>query len=251
MKYSEVKKINDKTVGIMVDALGIPTKKVNYKVLIQLEPPEVINIVDQIISQHKNYDLIIAWNEKILNSCENAVYVPFGTCWVQNLLGVELDKQPELSYIMSSKRMTSGHKLRHKIWNTLNSYNGPLSLNRFMSDGNNNLPDKCPLYEHASYSIVVENSRIANYFSEKIIDAFATRTIPLYWGCTNINDFFLSDGIITFGDIGELKQILKTLDMEEYDKKKDVIEENYKRAITYINFWERIDTEITKFIDTH
>ena len=44
-------------------------------------------------------------------------------------------------------------------------------------------------------------------FSEKLLDAMAVGTIPVYWGCPEIDKFFDKNGIITFNTIEELKDI--------------------------------------------
>ena len=80
------------------------------------------------------------------------------------------------------------------------------------------------------YHIAVENSKQKNYFTEKIIDCFASRTIPIYWGCPNLGNWFDMDGIITFNHVSELKKIFDKLDEEFYHSKKEVIEKNFEIA---------------------
>ena len=46
------------------------------------------------------------------------------------------------------------------------------------------------------YSVVIENVREKNYFSEKLIDAILCSTVPIYWGCPNIGDFMDTSGMI-------------------------------------------------------
>ena len=41
-----------------------------------------------------------------------------------------------------------------------------------------------------TYSVCIENCSIPNYFSEKFTDAILCWTIPIYWGCTNLSDYF-------------------------------------------------------------
>ena len=53
-------------VGIYNDTLNIDSSDV--KILIQREPPQVLNIVDAIIKNQDRYDLILAWNEDVLNN---------------------------------------------------------------------------------------------------------------------------------------------------------------------------------------
>lgn len=47
-----------------------------YKVFVQCEPPDYLDIIDKLIANHKFYDLILAWHEKVLQTCPNAVLFP-------------------------------------------------------------------------------------------------------------------------------------------------------------------------------
>lgn len=47
--------------------------------------------------------------------------------------------------------------------------------------------------EKYSYSIAIENSCLENYFSEKFTDCILSWTIPIYYGCPNIDKYFSKD----------------------------------------------------------
>ena len=86
------------------------------------------------------------------------------------------------------------------------------------------------------YSITIENCRQKGYWTEKIVDCFATKTIPIFWGDDAVNDFFDSDGIIYFNDVKELGDILKDLENNGekiYNSKKAAIEKNFNLVETY------------------
>jgi hypothetical protein len=55
---------------------------------------------------------------------------------------------------------------------------------------------KIEIFETYMFSIVIENSRQIHYFTEKIIDCLLTKTIPIYYGCPNISDYFDTSGWI-------------------------------------------------------
>jgi hypothetical protein len=40
------------------------------------------------------------------------------------------------------------------------------------------------------YSLAFENCRQRNYFTEKILDCWLAWTMPIYWGCPNLSDYF-------------------------------------------------------------
>jgi hypothetical protein len=83
------------------------------------------------------------------------------------------------------------------------------------------------------FSIAIENAVNTNYFTEKIVDCFLTGTIPIYYGCPNIEQFFNSDGIITFTTQEELDEILNTLTPELYQSKLESVRDNFERCSNY------------------
>ena len=86
------------------------------------------------------------------------------------------------------------------------------------------------------YSITIENCRQPGYWTEKIVDCFATKTIPIFWGDDAVNNYFDSEGIIYFNNEEELDKILNELQENGekiYDSKKDSIEYNFKKVEEY------------------
>ncbi len=85
------------------------------------------------------------------------------------------------------------------------------------------------------FSIAIENCKEDYYFTEKLIDCFLTGTVPIYWGCPSIGDFFNLNGFYTFDSLDELFLILsdrKNLE-EFYINNSEHIIENYHRALKY------------------
>jgi hypothetical protein len=63
--------------------------------------------------------------------------------------------------------------------------------------------DKKDLFE-SKFSIIIENCKDKNYFSEKLIDCLLCKTIPIFWGCDNIGDFFDTRGFIICKDADDI-----------------------------------------------
>jgi hypothetical protein len=82
------------------------------------------------------------------------------------------------------------------------------------------------------FSICIENSNNSGYHTEKIIDAFLSKTIPIYWGCSNIGDFYDTDGIIQVNNADEIiKVISDTIDMTD------------ELSITLSNMFSNVNTK--------
>ena len=140
------------------------------------------------------------------------------------------NKKFQLSHVMSRKNFLPGHNLRHETKEII------IKKRDFDLFFPESIPmeEKYKLFEDSMFHIAIENTRNVNYISEKIIDCFATGTIPIYWGCPSIKDFFDINGIITFNNIDELKDIIKTLDIELYRSKIQHILNNFDLCRKYM-----------------
>jgi hypothetical protein len=98
------------------------------------------------------------------------------------------------------------------------------------------------------FHIAVENSQNKNYFTEKIVDAFLTKTLPIYWGCPNIGEYFDDRGIITFNNENELVDIINSLTEEDYSNRKEYIEKNAITALYYAEYFMRCKDLIKEII---
>ena len=71
------------------------------------------------------------------------------------------------------------------------------------------------------FAICYENCQnVKGYITEKIFDCFASGTIPIYWGASNVTDYIPKDCFIDrrdFGSLDELYTFLKRMGKEEYD----------------------------------
>ena len=75
-----------------------------------------------------------------------------------------------------------------------------------------------------------------------------SKTIPIYWGCPNIGEYFNNEGILSFDNLEQLDIILNNLTPDFYNKQKNIIEENYERAKEYAFFNKRFDKLIQKIL---
>jgi hypothetical protein len=100
--------------------------------------------------------------------------------------------------------------------------------------GFNEIPDKLTGLKDYMFSIVVENTKKDYYFTEKLIDCFRTGTIPIYWGCPSIGEFFDLNGMIIFDDIYEMKPILNSINLNTYNEKIESVRNNFEKAKKYL-----------------
>ena len=52
--------------------------------------------------------------------------------------------------------------------------------------------------ESYMFNVAVENNQSETYFTEKLLNCFATGTVPIYFGATNLSPWFDMRGVIPF-----------------------------------------------------
>jgi hypothetical protein len=118
-------------------------------------------------------------------------------------------KSKKISFITSNREFLPGHIARLAFLEELQKhYSNEID---FFGKGLNFLNDKSEGLVPYQFSICIENSIIENYWTEKIAVVFLSYTIPVYYGCKNINSYFSSDSYIPI-EINKKKDALNTID---------------------------------------
>jgi hypothetical protein len=220
------------------------------------EPLVFTNLTQIIINNQKFFNKIYSSDEIVLKNCSNSELFCYGSCWVLTDVNNEKidlengyfnnfkieDKKFKLSFIRSGKRQLNGHIFRHSIDNIINKkYEFDFLFPK------NRIDTKIELFTNSMFHLVIENCQQKNYFTEKLIDCFMSFTIPIYWGCPNIDDFFDKNGIIVVNNQTELKNVLETLKEEDFTKRIHAMKKNYEICMNkkYPFFFERV-TELCK-----
>jgi len=141
----------------------------------------------------RRFHRILTFNEGLLNAVPNAVLFPLGTTWVPDWRELPMKKTAMCSLIASAKRDSQGHKLRHAVVDWVRDTGQDVTV---MGRGYTPFEKKSDGLAPYRYSVVIENVRETNYFSEKLMDAVLCSTVPIYWGCPNLERFIDPEGII-------------------------------------------------------
>jgi hypothetical protein len=107
--------------------------------------------------------------------------------------------------------------------------------------------DKTPLYD-SQFHIAIENTSIKDYFTEKILDCFKTKTVPIYFGCTNIGDYFNTSGILIARNLDQVIDSCNGLKTDTYPTMTNAIEDNYERVKRWGGNEDRIKNIVIELI---
>jgi hypothetical protein len=211
-----------------------------YNILILNEPNELFGLHDWAINNRDYFSCILNWNDIVLNKCENAILFPFGmsSMWEDRTQYEKIkiqDKEFRIFFVCGEKAQTAGHIFRHEVYKLKGKLN--ISHNWIHSC---HINEKNENFKNNMFHVAVENVKSNNFFTEKIIDCFLTKTIPIYCGCPNIGDFFDERGIITFSSVDELVYIIENISADDFQNRKEAIEKNYLTAVYWSKYFERL-----------
>ena len=207
---------------------NIPTSVSSKSIAWLIEPEEIKSTGYKFVREnHAKFESIWTYDREILDTIPNATFYPFGGCWIENKDRIIHEKTKTFSIISSNKNQTKGHKLRHQI---ISKSNNKIDV---YGGGYEPIENKIQGLQDYRYHFVIENVKKDYWFTEKLIDSFITGTIPIYWGCPSIGDFFNTDGMIIFDNLTELKEKLKLCTEEFYNERLNIIKDNLEVAKKY------------------
>lgn len=189
----------------------------------------------------KEYNLIFTHSSALLNDLPNARWIPGGGIWVggkvnETLLGGsggEIAIYPKTKFcsiVSSNKSYCPLHQYRTELVKFCESLDYEVDVFGTVNGGSwTPIIDSLQDY---MFSIVVENFVDEQYFTEKLLNCFATGTIPIYLGARNLN-MFDNDGIIRIDSPTDFLEVMDSLSEELYYSKMDAIKNNFRAVPKY------------------
>lgn len=199
---------------------GISDGKPGLKYLWLLESKFIKRgLVESIIENRQlvedTYEIIFTHDQRLLRLSDKYKWVPAQGFWIKEPKIYEKSKM--ISMISSNKRMCEGHVKRlewvERIGDQVDLY----------GRGFNEIENKEEGLCDYMFSVAIENGQYETYFTEKLLDCFATGTIPVYLGAPDIEKYFNKDGIINLTEEFDVSD-------EIYYNKIDAIKDNLERA---------------------
>lgn len=187
-------------------------------------------------TNYGKFKYVFTHDSKLLKVCDNSKLILWGMGNANYNSFNDAPKTKNISMVSSDKELCELHKLRKQLAFDLKGH--PLVDTMGTFDGGP-FVDTETIYSQYRYSIVVENYVDDNWFTEKICNCFANKTIPIYLGSPKIYKFFNPHGILSFEPKG-LKDWLKYQTPEILDRKYNIrleaINDNYERVRKYEKF---------------
>lgn len=176
---------------------------------------------------------VMTFHDALLQSIPNAVFLPYGVTMVPEWRDLNDEKTKSCSLIASAKRDLEGHQLRHSVIDWVRKSTADVDI---MGRGYTPFDRKSDGLAPYRYSVVIENVREKNYFSEKLTDAILCSTVPIYWGCPNIGDFMDTGGMILCESEADIRQAINGLSADDYNQRLPHLKAVQDKAAEYGDF---------------
>lgn len=98
--------------------------------------------------------------------------------------------------------------LRENFFNKLCSYKKVDSGGKYLNNIGYKVQNKYDFQKQYKFSIAFENSSTEGYTTEKIVQAFASGTIPIYWGNPNIHKEFNTESFVNCFDYTSFDNVI-------------------------------------------
>lgn len=210
-------------------------KEGQKNVALLLEPKSMLGDAYEFVKANANSFRYIFTHDSELLALPQSRMLNWADVWIRT----DSPKTKSISLITSSKNWCPLHIARLKLADCL--MESPV-VDVFRGDWNNlNVKNYKPeeyLSEY-KFSIIIENDIDELWFTEKILNCFSTKTVPIYVGATKIGNVFNADGIIQVDDWRNIPTIVHNLDIDsEYAKRTAAIADNFERCRPWEVKWK-------------
>jgi hypothetical protein len=222
-------------------------------------PPNVIYLTDEVHDQRFFNKRFLNQFAAIITCRTDLVHKRVIPCHELNTWMIEKDydsleqlpvlqKSKQLSVVCSDQTWLPGHKLRYAFVNKLaGHFKDKIDV---FGRGFNPVADKFSALADYKYSIAIENAVIPGYFTEKLTDCYLARTMPLYYGCPDIHQYFDPRSYLPIdpNDFhSSVKSIECLLEQDPYDQLLPLLEEQRQLYLAEYHIFNKL----VKLLDTH
>lgn len=228
--------------------------------IIILEEPLRENNISLVRDYPDLYDYVFTYQQDILDTNPKAIHFRDAELWVSRGYDVGVERRFAISTVVGGKRdrRMYGYELRHNLWRNKELITIPKEF--YLSDSNKFdeadystntvlLGSKDKMFD-VMFHIAIENCSIKNYYSEKLLDCIETKTVPIYYGCTNIENYFNPAGMFRVNSLDAIVDVCNQLTPEVYERMKPYLEDNKERIKGLPNYMGQLKDKIVNLLKT-
>ncbi|WP_293870274.1 glycosyltransferase family 10 [Flavobacterium sp.] len=170
--------------------------KVNKNNIIHicLEPPNEVSKYRQYGNKNASviFNQLDIKNNNILSHGALPWHINKSYDFLTNIQLENLNKENKIVWVTSNQRSSKGHNIRMDFLDKIKE----LPFIELYGRGIKPVDDKWDVLCPYKYAIAYENFQNEYYWTEKIVDAYLSFAMPLYFGCNAIENFFPKNSFI-------------------------------------------------------
>lgn len=113
------------------------------------------------------------------------------------------------SFVVSNSEFAD--PMRRKFYEALSRYKKVDSGGTYLNNIGEAVKDKLSFCRRYKFNIAFENSACDGYVTEKIVDAYAAESIPIYYGCSKVGLDFNEESLIRVRDESEIPRAVEEI----------------------------------------
>lgn len=202
------------------------------------------------------------------NHCDYAIgfdYIEFEDRYIRFPLFLAFDAYRNIFKIACEKHLdTNNLKIRNKFCNMvcsnglnserirffkeLNTYKQVDSGGKLLNNVGGPVKSKLEFQKNYKFSLAFENSKSNGYSTEKIIDAFASGGIPIYWGDSRITEVFNEKAFINSNQFHSTEEVIAFI--KKVDENDDIYLSYIKEPMLLNkDYLKTSEKKLNKFLD--
>lgn len=211
--------------------------------------PRIIFIGENIVPNFNAYDYGLSF--ELMNYGDRHFRLPLYYVYLDNYIhqdkrvfetkiNPEDAKRKFCNFVYSNNLQAD--PIRENFFYELSKYKQVDSGGRFLNNVGGAVKDKYDFQKQYKFSIAFENSVHPGYTTEKILDAFLAKTIPIYWGNPLVGMDFNKDAFIDINDYPSIDDAINAIIELDCDDEKYL----QKLSVPYLNngkFYNDLDDD--------
>lgn len=158
------------------------------------------------------------------------------------------EKKFPVSWIAGNPTDLPGHLKRARLVNYIRQ-NEKIGIH-FYGRAINYIDDKWDGLAPYKYTVIIQNSSSPDYWTDVVSDSFLAWTVPIYFGCTNLDTYFPQDSFIKIDSIDNeakcLELINSVIKSDNWEKRLPSIEKARQLVLNKHQFFPHVAAQISK-----
>ena len=194
----------------------------------------------------KAFKYVFTHDSKLLE-LPNAKRISVGAVWCR----YDVPKTKNVSMVCGFKEMCMLHKQRKELAEYLHESGMADVYGDWQYKKYTGWAEPSEYLRDYRCSVVIENYIDDIYFTEKIVNCFANKVVPIYVGARRISDFFNPKGILQFTSVDDVSRTFREIEHPTnpcfafkgwealYEEMKPYVADNYEISLEFSTFENR------------